>query len=105
MRRLAERSGRPLSYSLIQMPAGDENAWRKSLAALSDAADDGLEIRAQVAPRDDIDPVTGALDRRGRRAVTGIAAGHDHVGPRGLICGPRPSRRVDRVAALRHGDR
>ena len=51
MRRLAERSGRPLSYSLIQMPAGDENAWRKSLAALSDAADAGLEIRAQVAPR------------------------------------------------------
>ena len=47
--------------------------------------------------------MTGALDRRSRRAVTGIAAGHDHVGPRSLICGPRPSRRVDRVAALRHG--
>ncbi|MEI8305367.1 MAG: amidohydrolase family protein [Burkholderiales bacterium] len=51
MRRLAERSGRPLSYSLIQMPTGDENGWRDSLAALSQAATDGLEIRAQVAPR------------------------------------------------------
>jgi len=51
MRRLAERSGRPLSYSLIQMPTGDENGWRDSLAALSQAASDGLEMRAQVAPR------------------------------------------------------
>jgi N-acyl-D-amino-acid deacylase len=33
MRRLAERSGRPLSYTLIQMPAGDPDAWRQSLEA------------------------------------------------------------------------
>lgn len=51
MRRLAERSGRPLSYTLIQMPAGDPTAWRQSLAALSDAAASGLQMRAQVAPR------------------------------------------------------
>ena len=51
MRRLAQRSGRPLSYSLIQMPMGDENAWRTSLTLLSQATDDGLEMRAQVAPR------------------------------------------------------
>ena len=51
MRRLAERSGRPLSYSLIQMPTGDRTAWRQSLAALSQAAADGLQMRAQVAPR------------------------------------------------------
>jgi N-acyl-D-aspartate/D-glutamate deacylase len=51
MRRLAERSGRPLSYSLIQMPAGDPLAWKKSLNALSQAAQDGLDMRAQVAPR------------------------------------------------------
>jgi N-acyl-D-aspartate/D-glutamate deacylase len=51
MRRLAERSGRPLSYTLIQMPTGDEAAWRQSLAALSDAARAGLQMRAQVAPR------------------------------------------------------
>ncbi|MDH4390153.1 MAG: amidohydrolase family protein [Aquabacterium sp.] len=51
MRRLAERSGRPLSYTLIQMPTGDRDAWRKSLDALSQAAADGLPMRAQVAPR------------------------------------------------------
>ena len=51
MRRLAQRSGRPLSYTLIQMPAGDPTAWRQSLDALSAAADEGLQMRAQVAPR------------------------------------------------------
>ena len=51
MRRLAQRSGRPLSYTLIQMPAGDPDAWRQSLEALSAAADEGLPMRAQVAPR------------------------------------------------------
>ncbi|HWS74079.1 MAG TPA: amidohydrolase family protein [Quisquiliibacterium sp.] len=51
MRRIAERSGRPLSYSLIQMPTGDEDAFRISLEALGEAANDGLQMRAQVAPR------------------------------------------------------
>lgn len=51
MRRLAETSGRPLSYSLLQMPAGDPGEWRVSLDALADARADGLPIRAQVAPR------------------------------------------------------
>ena len=51
MRRLVERSGRPLSYSLIQMPTGDRQAWQTSLAALSEAAAAGLPMRAQVAPR------------------------------------------------------
>jgi N-acyl-D-aspartate/D-glutamate deacylase len=51
MRRLAEAAGRPLSYSLLQMPAGDPGEWRASLDALSDARDAGLPIRAQVAPR------------------------------------------------------
>jgi N-acyl-D-aspartate/D-glutamate deacylase len=51
MRRVAEHCGRPLSYSLIQMPAGDPAAWRKHLDHLSDAAGAGLEMRAQVAPR------------------------------------------------------
>ena len=31
MRRLAEASGRPLSYSLLQMPTGDPDEWRVSL--------------------------------------------------------------------------
>ena len=51
MRRIAERCGQPLSYSLIQMPAGDPDAWRKSLTALSQATKDGLPMRAQIAPR------------------------------------------------------
>jgi len=51
MRRLAERCGRPLSYSLIQMPTGDTEAWRTSLKRLSEATQAGLEMRAQVAPR------------------------------------------------------
>lgn len=51
MRRVAERCARPLSYTLIQMPAGDPTAWRQSLDALSDATRDGLEMRAQIAPR------------------------------------------------------
>lgn len=51
MRRLAETAGRPLSYSLLQMPAGKVGAWRDSLDELSRAAEDGLPIRAQVAPR------------------------------------------------------
>ncbi len=51
MARLARRSGKPLSYTLIQMPVGDEQAWRKSLDGLSQAEQEGLQIRAQVAPR------------------------------------------------------
>lgn len=49
--RIARHAGRPLSYSLLQMPMGDPEGWRKSLAALRRANDAGLEIRAQVAPR------------------------------------------------------
>ncbi|WP_312846625.1 amidohydrolase family protein [Sphingopyxis sp. PET50] len=51
MRRIAETSGRPLSYSLLQMPAGDPGEWRVSLDALAEARADGLPMRAQVAPR------------------------------------------------------
>lgn len=51
MERIAEVAGRPLSYSLMQMPAGDPGAWRASLDALTAANDRGLRIRAQVAPR------------------------------------------------------
>ena len=51
MSRLAERSGRPLSYSLLQMPTGKREAWRQSLDALARAHADGLAMRAQVAPR------------------------------------------------------
>lgn len=51
IRRIAERGGRPTSYSLLQMPAGKHGEWRDSLDELSKADRDGLSIRAQVAPR------------------------------------------------------
>lgn len=51
MRRIAEASGRPLSYSLLQLPTGRAEEWRESLAELSAANADNLEMRAQVAPR------------------------------------------------------
>ncbi|MCK9542780.1 MAG: amidohydrolase family protein [Novosphingobium sp.] len=51
MERIAETARRPLSYSLMQMPMGEPEAWRRSLDALRAANDRGLSIRAQVAPR------------------------------------------------------
>jgi N-acyl-D-aspartate/D-glutamate deacylase len=47
-RRMAEESGRPLSFSLVQV-RGD--GWRRQLELLGDANRDGIEMRAQVAPR------------------------------------------------------
>jgi N-acyl-D-aspartate/D-glutamate deacylase len=47
-RRMAEESGRPLSFSLAQ--AGG-NGWRHLLELLSDARADGVAMSAQVAPR------------------------------------------------------
>jgi N-acyl-D-amino-acid deacylase len=51
MRRIAEEAGRPLSFSLLQMPTGDPQAWRKSLRLLDVANADGVKMRAQVFPR------------------------------------------------------
>jgi N-acyl-D-aspartate/D-glutamate deacylase len=52
MRHVAQEAQRPLSYSLLQMPAGDPGEWRVHLDALTAAnAEGGVEMRAQVAPR------------------------------------------------------
>lgn len=51
IRRLAEAAGRPTSYSLLQMPSGPEDAWQVYLRETARAADDGVTLRAQVAPR------------------------------------------------------
>ena len=48
LRRMAEESNRPLSFSLVQT-RGD--GWRRQLALLSDATAAGVDMRAQVAPR------------------------------------------------------
>jgi N-acyl-D-aspartate/D-glutamate deacylase len=50
LRRVVEASGRPLSFSLIQSPLNGEG-YKGLLAAVEDAVDAGLQIKAQVAAR------------------------------------------------------
>ena len=50
LRRLAEASGRPLSLSLAQAHRAPDG-WRALLQRIDQAVADGIEIRAQVAPR------------------------------------------------------
>jgi N-acyl-D-aspartate/D-glutamate deacylase len=50
LRRLVERSGRPLSFTLVQSPI-DPDAYKTLLAALEDAVAAGLPMTAQVAAR------------------------------------------------------
>ncbi len=50
LRRLVERSGRPLSFSLLQSSRAPES-WRMLLAGIAQANADGLPIKAQVAGR------------------------------------------------------
>ena len=50
LRRIVERSGRPLSFSLVQSPR-DPLQWRRLLELLSNANAAGLPMKAQVAGR------------------------------------------------------
>jgi len=50
LRRIVEASGRPLSVSLAQADVAPEG-WRLLLGAIEKASNDGLPMRAQVAPR------------------------------------------------------
>ena len=50
LRRIVERSGRPLSVSLAQADVSPEG-WRHLLAEIESAAASGLDMRAQVGPR------------------------------------------------------
>ena len=50
LRRIVERSGRPLSFSLLQSPRHPEQ-WRFMLEQMTEAKAAGLQIRAQVATR------------------------------------------------------
>jgi N-acyl-D-aspartate/D-glutamate deacylase len=50
LRRIATTSGRPVSFSLLQI-AGNSDAWSEILSGLDTANDEGLAIRAQVIPR------------------------------------------------------
>ncbi|CAN5262056.1 amidohydrolase family protein [soil metagenome] len=48
---LARTAKRPLSYSLLQMPGRPDGEWRTMLKLTGEAIEQGLEIKAQVAPR------------------------------------------------------
>jgi N-acyl-D-amino-acid deacylase len=50
LRRIAERSGRPISFSLLQ-PLNHPGVWKHMLDKLSSAANDGVPISAQVFGR------------------------------------------------------
>ncbi|HEY1448463.1 MAG TPA: amidohydrolase family protein [Caulobacteraceae bacterium] len=50
VRRIAEASTRPVSFTLTQDP-GQPDGWRESLRLIDQANDDGLAIRGQVLPR------------------------------------------------------
>ena len=50
LRELVEVSGRPLSISVAQRHTSPDH-WREIMAHIDKAVDDGLPIRAQVAPR------------------------------------------------------
>ncbi|HEY1414888.1 MAG TPA: amidohydrolase family protein [Caulobacteraceae bacterium] len=50
LRRIVERSGRPLSFTLVQSPL-DPAAYKTLLGVLEDAASAGLPMAAQVAAR------------------------------------------------------
>jgi N-acyl-D-aspartate/D-glutamate deacylase len=50
VRRIVERSGRPLSFSLVQSPKSP-GGWKAMLAGLSAAVDAGLPMKAQVCGR------------------------------------------------------
>jgi N-acyl-D-aspartate/D-glutamate deacylase len=50
LRRIVERSGRPLSFTLVQSPV-DPQTYKTLLTALEDAVAAGLPMKAQVAAR------------------------------------------------------
>jgi N-acyl-D-aspartate/D-glutamate deacylase len=50
LRRIVEKSGRPMSISLAQADIAPEG-WRQLLGAIEQAKEDGLPMRAQVGPR------------------------------------------------------
>ncbi|MFC0588210.1 amidohydrolase family protein [Novosphingobium aquiterrae] len=51
LRQVAEQSGRPVSFTLLDVPNQPGDGWRYHMEGLKQAAADGLEMRGQVAPR------------------------------------------------------
>ncbi len=50
LRRVAETSGRPISFSLSQV-LDYSDAWRRALTMMQAANDDGVQVKAQIFPR------------------------------------------------------
>jgi len=50
VQRIAERSGRPVSFSFLQNPRFP-GAWRRMLEIIDEANAEGLQVRGQVIPR------------------------------------------------------
>lgn len=50
LRRIVEASGRPMSIGVVQKH-DDPQGWRRLMALIDQAVEDGLPFRAQVAPR------------------------------------------------------
>ena len=63
LRRLVGKSGRPLSITLTQPHLKNREKWRTLLRLIEQAVDDGLEMRAQIAPR----PIGVLLGLQGSR--------------------------------------
>ena len=63
LRRLVRQSGRPLSITMTQPHLRDKERWRKQLQMIDEANQDGLEMRAQIAPR----PIGVLLGLQGSR--------------------------------------
>jgi len=80
LRRIVERSGRPLSFSLLQSPI-DPSAYKVLLAALEDAAAAGLPMAAQVAARPHAARVAALSDPAFRER---LLADHPREGARRL---------------------
>jgi len=74
VRRLVAESGRPLSFSLGQRHSEPDN-WRKLLHLTDKAVSDGLNIRAQVAPR----PVGVLLGLQGSRNPFSTLAAYKQI--------------------------
>jgi N-acyl-D-aspartate/D-glutamate deacylase len=51
LRRVAARTGCPLSFTLLQVDAGDRDSWRELLAMAHEARAGGVPVTGQVFPR------------------------------------------------------
>jgi N-acyl-D-aspartate/D-glutamate deacylase len=87
MLRIVRKSGRPLSISVGQSHAFNQD-WRKILATITDATAEGLEIRAQVAPR----PIG---------MIFGLATTHTPLHTARSIRGIAGKSLAEKVAAMR----